>query len=328
MEEENGRQNVIYSELFQKQWPKKTASTSCRYLLKQIKDHTYIVNDKTVLEDVEERFEDILQIMKIHCPSDFGFLVNSSLEKPVNEKRSNSNYEKLPHPRLRKSKFTGRVGRSNEWRKFHSKISVEEDKTPLPECIEETIPADDNALFDIKFEETGDQMMHSNNYLDEENGDTKPFLEEIVNDVNEHKNIENDCILTKINYANIKNKKTTRKPKFSREEKSNILNNKMLSDESIDLAQQLLKKQFPMFGGLQDIALSEHYGLDVVKKDKPFIQVLYNGSVHWIGYVYLILIETGLKTILAIFWILYLEVKLQKMLRTKYVPYYSARNLS
>ena len=77
----------------------KTASTSCRYLLKQIKDHTYIVKDKTVLEDVEERFEDILQIMKIHCPSDFGFLVNSSLEKPVNEKRSNSNYEKLPHLR-------------------------------------------------------------------------------------------------------------------------------------------------------------------------------------------------------------------------------------
>ena len=48
------------------------------------------------------------------------------------------------------------------------------------------------------------------------------------------------------------------------------------------LAEQLSKKKFPIFGGLQDIALSEHYGLDVVKKDKPFIQVLYNGSAHWI----------------------------------------------
>ena len=161
---------------------------------------------------MEERLEDILQIMKIHCPSDLGFLVNSSLEKPVNEKRSNSNYEKLPHPRLRKSKFTGRVGRSNEWRKFHSKISVAEDKTPLPECIEETIPADDNTLYDIKFEETGDQMMHSNNYLDEENKDTKPFLDETTNDVNEHENIENDCVLTKINNSNIKNKKNYAEP--------------------------------------------------------------------------------------------------------------------
>ena len=106
MEEENDRQNLIYSELFQKQWPKKTASTSCRYFLKQIKDHTYIVNDKTVLEDVEEKLENILQIMKNHCPPGFGFLINSSLEKPVNEKRSNSSYEKLTHPRLGKSKFT------------------------------------------------------------------------------------------------------------------------------------------------------------------------------------------------------------------------------
>ena len=173
MEEENGRQNVIYSKLFQKQWPKKTASTSCRYLLKQIKDHTYIVNDKNVLKEVEERLEMILQIMKSHCPSDFGFLVNSSLEKLVHEKRSNSNYEKLPHPRLWKPKFIGRVDRSNEWRKFHSKITLAEDKTPLPECIEEAIPADGNAFYDIKFEETGDQIMHSNNYLDEENRDTK-----------------------------------------------------------------------------------------------------------------------------------------------------------
>ena len=186
------------------------------------------------------------------------FLINSSLEKPVNEKRSNSNYEKLPHPRLWKSKFTGRIGRSNEWRKFHRKISLAEDKTPLPECIEVTISADDNVLYEIKYEKTGDQMMHSNNYLDEENGDIKPFLEEIINNVNEHKTIENDRVLTKINKSNIKNRKTTQKLKFSREEKWNILNNKMFSDESIDLAQQLLKKQFPIFGDLQDIALSEH----------------------------------------------------------------------
>ena len=65
---------------------------------------------------------------------------------------------------------------------------------------------------------------------------------EIINDVNEHKNIENDCVLTRINKSNIKNKKTTRKLKYSREEKSNILTNKMLSDEYIGLAQQLLKK--------------------------------------------------------------------------------------
>ena len=63
-------------------------------------------------------------------------------------------------------------------------------------------------------------MIHSNNYLDEENGNTKPFLEEIINNVNHHKDIENDCVLTKINNSNIKNKNKHRQTlKLSREEK-------------------------------------------------------------------------------------------------------------
>ena len=43
-------------------------------------------------------------------------------------------------------------------------------------------------------------MMHSNNYFDEENKGTKPFLEEImlmsmrICDVNEHENIENPIL--------------------------------------------------------------------------------------------------------------------------------------
>ena len=49
--------------------------------------------------------------------------------------------------------------------------------------------------------------MHSNNYLDKENRDTKPFLEEIINDLNKHKNIENDRVPTKINNSNIQSKK-------------------------------------------------------------------------------------------------------------------------
>ena len=63
-------------------------------------------------------------------------------------------------------------------------------------------------------------MVYSNNYLDEENKDTKPFLEEITDDVNEHENIENDCVLTNINNSNIKNKKNMWKFKFLGEEKS------------------------------------------------------------------------------------------------------------
>ena len=88
---------VLIQNYFKNSDKKNPASTPFRYLLKQIKGNIYIVEDKNVLEGVEERLEKTLQIMKSHCLSDFGFLVNSSLEKPVSAKRSNSNHEKLPH---------------------------------------------------------------------------------------------------------------------------------------------------------------------------------------------------------------------------------------
>ena len=65
-------------------------------------------------------------------------------------------------PDFENQSLPGHVGSSNECRKFHSKTSVAESKTPLPKWIEETIPAYDNAFYDIKFEETGDQMRMQN----------------------------------------------------------------------------------------------------------------------------------------------------------------------
>ena len=56
----------------------------------------------------------------------------------------------------------------------------------------------------------------------------------------------------------------------------------MLSDESMDLAQQLLNKQFPDFAGFGDIALTERNGFDIINTAKPFTQILHTGSAHWI----------------------------------------------
>ena len=100
----------------------------------------------------------------------------------------------------------------------------------------------------------------------------------------------------------------------------------MLSDECLHLAQQLLKKQFPIFGGLQDIALSEHYGLDHVKKDKPLIQVLYNGSVHWICVFNSDRYRSENNTCYILDSVS--RGKIAKNVEKKYVPYCSARNLS
>ena len=44
----------------------------------------------------------------------------------------------------------------------------------------------------------------------------------------------------------------------------------MLSDESIDLAQQMLAGQFPQLTGFSDIALTEKNGFDIIPREIPF----------------------------------------------------------
>ena len=54
----------------------------------------------------------------------------------------------------------------------------------------------------------------------------------------------------------------------------------MLSDESINLAQNLLKEQFPELSGFQDTVIGKTQSFDIVKTDGNFIQLLDVGSLH------------------------------------------------
>ena len=56
----------------------------------------------------------------------------------------------------------------------------------------------------------------------------------------------------------------------------------MLTDESINLAQNFLHQQFPEFDGLFDTSLALTNTFEVVKRYKPFIQILHTGSLHWV----------------------------------------------
>ena len=65
-------------------------------------------------------------------------------------------------------------------------------------------------------------------------------------------------------------------------EKNTILKNGMLTDESINLAQNLLYKQFPEVGGFQDTVVCRANGFSVSKIDQTYIQILHTGEMHWI----------------------------------------------
>ena len=55
----------------------------------------------------------------------------------------------------------------------------------------------------------------------------------------------------------------------------------MLTDESISLAQKLLAKQFPGISGLMDTCLGKLHQFGIIPVDKPYIQLLHAGSMHW-----------------------------------------------
>ena len=69
---------------------------------------------------------------------------------------------------------------------------------------------------------------------------------------------------------------------FSSEERDAIAQRRMLSDESINLAQNLLHEQFPHLFGLVDTSIGKWREFDIVPSDEPYVQILHAGSLHWV----------------------------------------------
>ena len=70
--------------------------------------------------------------------------------------------------------------------------------------------------------------------------------------------------------------------KFTNEERNIILQKHMLSDESINSAQNLLKEQFPDISGFQDTMMGKTQSFDIVKTNENFIHLFHVGSLHWV----------------------------------------------
>ena len=56
----------------------------------------------------------------------------------------------------------------------------------------------------------------------------------------------------------------------------------MLTDESINLAQKLLVKQFPGISGLLGTCLGKMHQFGIILVYKPYIQLLHAGFMHWV----------------------------------------------
>ena len=102
--------------------------------------------------------------------------------------------------------------------------------------------------------------------LEKEN--PKSSLNKAIPETESH-GLEEDIFITKEVPASV-NKNVNRNLKFTNEERK-ILQKHMLSDESINLAQILLKEQFPRISGFQDTVIGKIKSFNMVKTDENFI---------------------------------------------------------
>lgn len=65
-------------------------------------------------------------------------------------------------------------------------------------------------------------------------------------------------------------------------EERKVLFEQMLSDESVNLSQIILKRQFPGFICFMDTCLGKTQPFEVVPRDRPYIQILHAGTLHWV----------------------------------------------
>ena len=100
---------------------------SCREIMKEIKSLSYIIYNHNALENLKQRLTEARDEFTHYAPTDHGLVVENSKEKVKLEKSlKRKSMENLPMPKIRKSKFTGRVGVANEAKRFPSNISVSE----------------------------------------------------------------------------------------------------------------------------------------------------------------------------------------------------------
>ena len=244
-------QHVALKEMQKKIYPKRSKASAVRELLNQIKSLTFIVYDDEALETLRECLTNQLKSFSAHAPKEDNIVI----ERPrVIRNEIKKKYPPLPKPKNKKSVLTGRVGISTEKRKASASIKINSTKEKNNEKnIIEEFPPLGNERYDIHMVES------------------------------DEKNSEEEVVITAEVKAPVDQPpKKRRKLVFSIEEKSTIANKQMLTDESVNIAQNLLKMQFPHIGGLQDTVIGKTQAFDIIKSDEKYIQILHSGSYHWI----------------------------------------------
>ena len=296
----------------------RSKAASCRELLKEIKSLTYTTYDEEAMSDLYDTLNEAYSKLKLAAIDDNGLLLENSTDIQVIRKEklratTSENSCKsiktlnIPLRKGKRSAYTGRIGAHADIMRKSARLDIQNKVKPEPSnnVVEEPV------LEDVIYEEMFDIPYHSSlvNLKKEEeeqkgvgrecpknwgNSTMSQSTETINND--ENNKVDNVTETSEDESENDKNNNVSvtgtvplhfvhredvqRNLILSDQEERIIMKNEMLTDESINLAQNHLHEAFPSNSGLQDTAIGATQTFNVVSGN--FIQILHDGNLHWV----------------------------------------------
>nr|XP_047143262.1 uncharacterized protein LOC124817350 isoform X4 [Hydra vulgaris] len=236
-------------------------SASCRELLNEIKQMSYLCDSQQAIDNL---FEGLCQL-KTHLaeslPVEQGILLRPEIQ-PDTWNKSHTNSPKLSLlPVRRKRKMTKRVGVKYDKYKAAANISVMAEKESYSSEIVTSHSIDENYEIFMVPNESIDIMEH---LTDDSNNSV---------DMTVNEDVKQDRIVLQI--------QSLKSSLIGHKEQNDIIKGHMLNDNVIHFCQQLMAIQLNIDVGLQDPIKGQILSFDIYTST-PFVQILHDGNLHWL----------------------------------------------
>lgn len=280
----------------------RSKATACKEVLKEMKSLAYVVYDEELLVEITNSLEELMIKLKMGATYDDRIIVEnekdvtrlrSTIMSPSEQSFQNGKHQKTLDLPLRQGKRpgSGRVGIAAETAKRATKLDVRKYLEEKPAKCSATVQ--EEAYFDSMYE-FYEQLVQESKAKDEDHDPcvTQNIAEEVAMETDSkvpnvtrtkkqkscHDEIEITCVKSGPENA----KKIERKLQLTMGEIKTIEENHMLTDESINILQNILSNMFPDLKGFQDTVIGATLTFDIVPQESEFIQILHDRDLHWV----------------------------------------------
>ena len=252
-------------------FPKRSKAAACREVLGQLKSLTYLVDDDEAISELLAGLIDLKEDLQSYAPQEDGIDLVKRSRKPLHTTAQSAC--KIPARSSKKNPMSGRVGKGATRKRKAQSLKIENDKVEtdvvethdllqmyeLPDCFKDYLLKDDNNLGQYEINDAmlseidnKSQNLVENGVLVKQNSNCrKADAKEISSEVKKGRYADEDIIGT-VYIPPHKTGKPKRRLnlKYSTLERQEILNDHMLTDMTINFAQNILLRDFPTISGL------------------------------------------------------------------------------